>query len=65
MTLCPEQVLAGLGLPGTKSKEEPISQPESGMASTGASGGYSSAGEPMHLTSSGKLIPESPSTSLS
>ena len=57
---CLEQVLAGLGLPGSKPKDQPLSQPGSELPSTAASEGYTSAGDPMHLTSSGKLIPDSP-----
>lgn len=62
---CAVQVLAGLGLPGTKSKEQPISQPDSERPSTVASEGYCSAGDPMHLTSSGKLVSDSPGKTLS
>lgn len=60
-----EQVLAGLGLPGTKPKEQPMSQPDSERPSTVASEGYSSAGDPMHLNSSGKLVSDGPGKTLS
>lgn len=62
---CLEQVLAGLGLPGTKPKDRHLSQPDSELPSTVASEGYSSTGDPMHLTSSGKLVSESPGKTLS
>ncbi len=42
-----------------------MSQPDSELPSTVASEGYSSAGDPMHLTTSGKLVSESPGKTLS
>lgn len=54
------QVLAGLGLPGTRApKEDVISRADSELPSTVASGGYSSGGDTMHLTNSGKLVDSS------
>lgn len=51
-THAPEEVLAGLGIPGRAHKEVPVSAPNSALPSAAASWGWSSGGRIVHPTSS-------------